>query len=236
LTKLTPNPALIGSTCSPSGCAPRPSRGGSKRHPCFAYFFTRQIACRDQVCVFMGALRIQQSLPRDIQHRGRDSLVQLNSAKTGIDDSANVTDLWTKVGHDKLLLSLRGNGQIRSVNLPLSVIAKIWDGSRLCEGLQDMHTLPALMSSIVRRPTSRPCWSPGTSSLPWSSSKKNSDDPSRARVDGSVASVPFRFEREGETDVHGASCRSFGLKHVASIVLASLWHRSEDSISNSVNT
>ena len=32
-----------------------------------------------------------------------------------------------------------------------------------------------------------------------------------------MGSAPFRFGRESETDVHGASCRRFGLKHVASI-------------------
>jgi hypothetical protein len=62
---------------------------------------------------------------------------------------------------------------------------------------QDMRTLPSLVSSIVRRPTSCPCLSPVTSSSPWSSSRKNSDEPSRARADGSAGSAPFREDLGG---------------------------------------
>ena len=49
------------------------------------------------------------------------------------------------------------------------------------------RTLPSIASSsIVRRPTSCPCLSPDTSSSPWSSSRKSSDEPSRVRTGGSA--------------------------------------------------
>jgi len=44
------------------------------------------------------------------------------------------------------------------------------------------RTFPS--SSIVSRPTSCPCLSPDTSSSPWSSSRKSSEEPRRARADG----------------------------------------------------
>ena len=49
------------------------------------------------------------------------------------------------------------------------------------------RTLPSIASSsIVRRPTSCPCLSPDTSSSPWSSSRKSSDEPKRVRTGGSA--------------------------------------------------
>jgi hypothetical protein len=60
-----------------------------------------------------------------------------------------------------------------------------------CRLWEDMRTLPSLVSSIVRRPTSCPCLSPETWISPWSSSRKNSDEPSRARADGSAGSAPL---------------------------------------------
>jgi hypothetical protein len=56
---------------------------------------------------------------------------------------------------------------------------------------------PPLVSSIVRRPTSCPCLSPENSSSPWSSSRKNSEEPSRARADGSARLAPFGEDSGG---------------------------------------
>ena len=57
---------------------------------------------------------------------------------------------------------------------------------RQCEK-DNARTLPLIASSsIVRRPTSCPCLSPDTSSSPWSSSRKSSDEPKRVRTGGSA--------------------------------------------------
>ena len=83
-----------------------------------------------------------------------------------------------------------------------------------------MRTLPSLVSSIVRRPTSCPCLSPETSSSPWSSSRKNSDEPSCARADGRAGSEPFGEDLGGRGRVRGmiiarrGHCRLCRLKRV----------------------
>lgn len=75
-----------------------------------------------------------------------------------------------------------------------------------------MRTLLSFVSSIVRRPTSCPCLSPETSSSPWSSSRKNSDEPSRARADGRAGSAPFGEDLGGRVRGMIMACRVSGFQ------------------------